>query len=121
MAEKIAILVAVLVICLCSTVYVMGSEITKSGGSASSKVILNTEPLLLSCKLPANCKEYNLENMSNFPVLLESIEITVNGTSKIIPVNEQIDAKSSIDVRQYLALVCETEDDFFEISCNVSV
>lgn len=124
MAEKIAILAMSLVVsvamCICVTRFVKGSEITKSGGSASSVVVLNVEPATVSCNLPTDCKNCELENLSNFPVLLKSIMIYADDKWTEIIVNKEVEANSSIDVSEFIAPY-RVNNETIRIECSILI
>ena len=101
-----------------------GYHITESGGSASSVIILNVEPANVNCKTPiayAKGIPCVVENLSNFPVLLESIDIRIDDELIAISCNKQIDGNSKMDVSHLITGFVEQRayNLIYEINCKI--
>lgn len=91
--------------------------ISESGGSASSTVILSVEPAKISYISSTECyllgseivTDIQVNNLSNFSVLLKSVTITVDDKEMTQDLEIELPAHSSLNIIPYLDFYFEQQ------------
>lgn len=110
---KKTLIAAVMVMLIANLVVYGDNTISESGGSASSAIVLNAEPVRVSCVVPTHFFISDdaavIKNTADSPILLKSIVVTVGDLTKEITMDIEISAYEENNISTQLIEILEKD------------